>query len=224
MARKINPNSYRLGINVPWSSKWFYKKDINHFLEEDCIIYDSLKKDLPRGAVDDLNIERKRQDIKVIIKSNKPGLIIGRKGITIDEAKNNLIKKIKRFRNSKDLELDFNLDIEVVEMKRTDVSASIVAEQLAMDLERRIPYRTAMKSHLKMLNQNREIKGAKIRVAGRLNGADIARTEWLDFGKMPLSTLRANIDYAETTAYTTYGTIGVRAWIYKGDVFEEDNN
>ena len=222
MARKINPDLFRLGINVPWTSRWFYKKNLKHFLEEDCIIYKVMEKELPRGSVADISIERTRQDVKIIIKSNKPGFIIGRKGATVEQAKKNVLKNIKKLRKEHGLDNNFSLDINVLELKRTDVSAKVVAEQLAMDLEKRLPFRTVMKSHLRMMEQNRDIKGAKIRASGRLNGVDIARSEWIDFGKMPLSTLRSHIDYAEAVAKTTYGAIGVRVWIYKGEVFEDE--
>lgn len=225
MGQKIQPDSYRRGITDDWSSKWFYKKSRKYFLQEDCLIRDFIREDLPNAGISKINIERTRDDIKVNIKSSRPGLIIGRKGSRIESLKNDLNKKLKKLRKEKDADTNFGLNLNVIELNRNEVSSKVVADQVASDLERRIPFRRVMKRRLGALEKNREVEGAKIQVAGRLNGADFARTEWLDFGKMPLNTLRASIDFGESTAYTTYGTIGVKVWVYKGKVFDqkEDN-
>ena len=178
-------------------------------------------KELPRTGISEIEIERTREDIRVNIKSNKPGLIIGRRGSGIEALSDKVAKAIKKLRRDKNISLGFSLHLDVVEIRRTETSASVVAGQVAGDLERRLPFRTVLKRHLQFIKSNKEVLGAKIKVSGRLNGAEIARTEWLGFGEMPLQTIRANIDYGSAVAYTTYGTIGVDVWIYKGEQFEE---
>lgn len=227
MGNKIRPDSYRLGVTKPWSSKWFFKKSKKYFLKEDCLIREYLEEDLQNAGIDEINIERTREDVNISIKSNRPGLIIGRKGSRVEELRNGLQKKIKKLREENGIDTNFGLNLNVVELRRDEVSASVVADQVASDLERRIPFRRVIKRRLGALDKNRDVEGAKIQVAGRLNGSDFARTEWLDFGKMPLSTFRANIGYGQSTANTTYGSIGVKVWIYTGKVFEgdkEENN
>ncbi|MFB6212446.1 MAG: 30S ribosomal protein S3 [Candidatus Magasanikbacteria bacterium] len=224
MGNKTRPDSYRLGqpAGSDWSSHWFYKKSRKYFLKEDCLIREHLQEDLSNAGIDEIEIERTRDDINVKIHSNRPGLVIGRKGSRIQSLRDELTEEIRELRKEYDQDLDFGLNLNVVELKRNEVSSQVIADQVASDLERRLPYRRAMKRRLGSLEKNREVEGARIQVAGRLNGADFARTEWIDFGSMPLNTLRADIDYGESTAYTTFGTIGVKAWIYKGEVFEEE--
>src|SRR3990172_13415368 len=217
MSRGIKPHTFRLGINFPWPSRWFYKKSLRFFLEEDCLVRELIMKRLARAGVSGIEIERTREDIRVSVKTNKPGLIIGRRGSGIEELNKALIKAIKTFRKERGITLGFILHVDVVEIRRTEVSASVVAGQVVSDLERRLPFRTVLKRHLQFIQANKDVRGAKIRVSGRLNGSEIARTEWLAFGAMPLQTLRAQIDFGRATAYTTYGTIGVTVWLYKGE-------
>jgi small subunit ribosomal protein S3 len=156
----------------------------------------------------------------VFIKAARPGFVIGRGGKGIEELSKLIegrLKEVLRNRGEKQPKVSLSLNIE--ELKRSEVAASYVAQSIAWDLERRLPARRTMKKYLEGMMQNREVQGAKIRLSGRVDGNEIARREWLGKGKLPLQTLRANIDYGEGTAFTTYGTVGIKVWIYKGDVF-----
>lgn len=223
MGQKINPDSFRLGYIENWDSKWFYKKSRKYFLQEDCLIRDCLNDELENAGVDSIKIERNRDDVKIAIKSNKPGLIIGRKGTRIRELKEILEKEIKELRKENDVDTNFGLNLNVIEMGRNELSAGVIAEQIVNDIERRIHFRRTLKRQMGSVQKNRDIEGARLQVSGRLNGAEFSRTEWMDYGKMPLNTLRANVDFAEKTAYTTYGTIGIKVWLYKGKVFERED-
>lgn len=221
MAQKIKPTTLRLGITQDWQNRWFFKRSLKHFLEEDeAIRVITLKKVLQAGIAG-IEIERVGTEIKMYIRAARPGLIIGRGGKGIDELKAELVKAIRKIRVKNKKSANFSLNINIEELKRTEVSAAVVAQQVAFELEKRIPYRTTMKRNLEFLKQNKDVKGAKIKVSGRLNGNEISRVDWLIFGKMPLQTLRANLDYGEATAFNSYGTVGVKCWIYKGDVFKK---
>ncbi|MDP2704701.1 MAG: 30S ribosomal protein S3 [bacterium] len=221
MAQKIKPTSFRLGITKPWSSKWFFKRSQKFFIEEDYYMREIIRKKILQAGIAEIRVERTGNEIKVSIKASRPGLIIGRGGKGIEELKNAIVKKIVDLRKKNKQPLTFTLNVNVEELKRTEISAPVVAGQIAYDIERRLPFRRVMKRHLELLKQNRETRGAKIRLSGRLNGAEISRSEWLAFGSMPLQTLRADIDYGEATAFNTYGTIGVKVWLYKGEIFDE---
>jgi len=223
MTKKTNPDLLRLGINRPWSSKWFYfKRHGRFYLQEDCLIRDTIDAEMKNMGTDSVDIERTQDDIKVSIKSSKPGLIIGRGGKGIEQLKNILDRKIKKLRKEKSIDANYNLNLNIVEIGRHEISAKVIADQVASDLKRRIPFRVIIRRQMSQIEQNREIKGAKIQVSGRLNGAEIARTEWKDYGKMPLQNLRSNIDFGESAAQTTFGTIGIKVWLYKGEIFEND--
>ena len=221
MAQKIKPTTLRLGITRDWQNRWFFKRSLRHFLEEDEVIRTLTLKRVLQAGIAAIEIERVGTEIKMYIRASRPGLIIGRGGKGIDDLKNELVKALRKLRIKNKKSANFTLNINIEELKRTEVSAAVVAQQVAFELEKRIPYRTTMKRNLEFLKQNREVKGAKIKVSGRLNGNEISRVDWLIFGKMPLQTLRANLDYGEATAFNTYGTVGVKCWIYKGDVFEK---
>jgi small subunit ribosomal protein S3 len=211
MGRKINPTTYRIGINKNWKSRWIPAgKKFGAWLKEDESVRTLIMNKVRRAGIADIETERTPDQYRVIIKASRPGLVIGRGG----EGIQNLEKDIKKI-----LGKDTALNLTVEELKRTDVSASVVAQNIAWDLEKRMRYRRVMKRHLDIVMQNREVEGAKIMLAGRLNGAEIARTEHLEDGKLPLTTIRADIDYDKATAHTKYGAIGVKVWIYKGEIF-----
>jgi len=215
MSRKINPTAYRLGINKNWKSRWVPAgKKFGEWLKEDEAVRNIIMAKVKRAGIADIEVERTSDQYRVIIKASRPGLIIGRGGEGIQQLEKDIKKAI-----SKDTTLSLNIE----ELKRTDVSAQVVAQNIAWDLEKRMRYRRVMKRHLDILMQNKEVKGAKIMMAGRLNGAEIARTEHLEDGKLPLTKIRADIDYGKATAHTKYGTIGVKVWIYKGDIFDKEN-
>jgi len=220
MAQKTSPLLLRLGIIYPWKSRWFFKKSLKFFLEEDHLIREIIRDRILHAGIADIVIERTPDSVKVSIKAARPGLIIGRGGKGIEELKHAIEKATKTLRHKNEQPEKFSLNLNVEELKRMDVSAAVVAQQIASDIERRMPFRLILRRQLETLEQKREIQGAKIRVGGRLNGSEIARTEHVSFGRLPTQTLRAHIDYGEATSFNTYGTIGVKVWIYKGDIFE----
>ena len=215
MGHKINPTSLRMNITESWKSRWYSSK--NHFrkqLQEDVQIREYLELHLKKAGLVRIDIERLNDGtITVIIKTTKPGLIIGKGGAGIEELK----KKIKQ-----KLKIKQELKVNIEEIRDVNMQAQVIANGIVEQLEKRVAFRRLMKQSLEQI-MNAGAKGAKVAIGGRLNGADIARTEHLASGKIPLHTLRANIDFARSTAFTTYGTVGVKSWIYKGDVFEEKN-
>ena len=212
MGRKVQPNSYRLGVIKGWESKWFSPKDASRWLEEDEKIREMIMKKIGQAGIARIEIERLSDHYRILIKASRPGFIIGRGGKGIEE----LTKAIEKIMRSK-----VGLSLNVEELKRTELSAQVAAQNIAWDLERRMLFRRTAKKHLDSYFQHREIQGARIQLAGRLNGAEIARREVFSRGKLPLSTLRANIDYGEATAFGSYGTVGVKVWIYTGEVFNK---
>lgn len=222
MATKINPISFRLGLNKNWSSRWFFKKNLRFFIEEDYFIRKFIKNKILTAGIDAIEIERTGEQIKISIRASRPGLIIGRGGKGIEELKNSLLKQLKRLRQKNNKPKGIMLNLNVEELNRTEVSAPVMAQQIAFELEKRLRYRSVMKKSLSNIMQYRGIQGAKIRMSGRLNGATISRCDWLAKGRMPLNTLRANIDYGEATAFNSYGTVGVKVWIYKGEIFKSN--
>lgn len=221
MAQKIKPNSFRLGITKPWRSQWFFKRTLRFFIEEDHLIRKVIRNKILSAGIDSIDIERAGEVIRVTIRSSRPGLIIGRGGKGIEELKNALVGAISALRRDRKISKNFTFALNVEEIKRLDLSASVVAQQIAYDVEKRIPYRMVLKRQLELMKQNRGVKGAKVKIAGRLDGAEIARKDSLHFGEMPLQTLRANIDYGEAVAFTTYGTVGIKVWLYKGEIFDK---
>jgi len=213
MGQKISPTSLRIGIHKDWSSRWFGGARYKKYLKDDLAIRTFLAEKLRNTGVDRIEIERGTDMLVIAIYTARPGLVIGRGGAGVEELKN----KIKRLlKNSVP-----TIKIEIQEIKNPDISATIVAEGIADQVEKRIPFRRVVKQALAKIIGNKEAKGAKIQVGGRLDGAEIARTEHLEEGSLPLQTLRADIDYAKATANTTYGTVGIKVWIYKGDVFDK---
>ena len=220
MAQKVKPNAFRLGVTTNWSSRWFLNRNTKFFLEEDLAIREFIRERLKDAGIVSIDIERASDTIRVSIRAARPGLIIGRGGKGIEEMKEKLLRSLRKLRVANKIPTNFVLNLNVEELKRTEIAAAVIAQQIATDLERRQPYRKLMKRAIENAMQNRDIKGIKIKLSGRLNGAEISRAEWLAKGRMPLSTLRANIDYAEATSFNTYGTIGIKVWLYKGEIFD----
>ncbi|MBI4119535.1 MAG: 30S ribosomal protein S3 [Parcubacteria group bacterium] len=216
MGNKIRPDAMRLGITKNWNSRWFKTKNVPQLLEEDVLIRAVIKDKIAPAGIARVEIERAGDSYKIFIKAAKPGLVIGRGGKGIEELTRAIEKRLSKFKGGKKTSLSLNVE----ELKRTEISAAVVAQNIAWDLERRQPARRLMKKCLESVMQNRDVKGAKIRFSGRIDGAEISRREWLAKGSMPLQTLRADIDYGTATAFTTSGTVGVKVWIYKGEVFE----
>ena len=207
MGQKISPTSLRVGINKDWKSRWFGAKKYSKFLEEDLAIRKFLTGKLKNMSVDRVEIERSPDLLSVMVATARPGLIIGRGGTGIEDLKTQIQKMIKR---------KTAVRLEVQEYKTPENSAHIMAEQMAEQIEKRTPYRRVLKQALTKITASRDVKGAKVSLGGRLDGNDIARTEHMEQGNLPLQTLRADIDYARATAHTTYGTVGIKVWIYKG--------
>ena len=212
MGQKVHPIGFRLGVNKTWTSRWYAEKDYGKLLREDLEIRQFLKKRLFHAGISRIEIERIGAKIVFYIHTARPGIIIGRKGAEIDSLKGEIQKMTSQ-----------EVHINIVEVRKPEVDAQLVAENVANQLERRVSFRRAMKrgvgSALKFGAQ-----GIKISCAGRLGGAEMARTEWYREGKVPLHTLRANIDYATSEANTTYGIIGIKVWIYKGETEEESDD
>lgn len=210
MGRKINPKLFRLGLSENWLSRWYSGRDYIEFLRQDIGIRKFLSVKLKDSGLDKIEIERNRGEVTINIIAAKPGLIIGRGGSGIEDLKKIILAKLVD-RNTK-------LQINITEVANVNLSAPVIVRSVADDIERRIPFRRVMKQNIdKMMKAG--AKGAKIIVAGRLNGVDIARTEKLAEGTIPLSTLRADVDYSRGVAHTTYGVIGIKVWIYKGEYF-----
>lgn len=214
MGHKVNPKSVRIGVTGSWRSRWFGGKDYAKILREDITIRRSILKKWQKAAIADVEIERSADKLKLIIKTGRPGVLIGRGGTGIEDISKHVRKEF--FKSKKKPEIK----IEIQELKHFEESASLVAQNVAEQLEKRMPYRRVLKMSLEQISKNRNIKGARIEIAGRLGGAEIARREWLAKGTVPLHTFRADIDFARATAKTTYGAIGVKVWLYKGEVFE----
>jgi small subunit ribosomal protein S3 len=211
MAFKAHPKGLRLKRIEDWNSRGFYQKNFAKNLEEDFKIRKYLEENLKEG-LERVEIERFPGKINVIINTSRPGLIIGRGGEGIEKIKDEIEKKILKRKGE--------LRLEVREVKNPWTSASLVAKWMASQIEKRVPYRKVLKTALARIISQKGVEGARVQLAGRLDGVEIARTEWLKEGKLPRQTLRANIDYAQATAFCTYGVVGVKVWIYKGEKFD----
>lgn len=216
MGHKVHPIAYRRRRIQDWDSRGFYK-DAPKILEEDFRIRQFLQEKLGKLGIEKIEIERFSNKLSIIISSARPGLIIGRGGEGIEQLKNLLEKKVFKPSN-KNKKTD--LRIEIKEIKNPWTSASLTAQWVAQQIEKRVPCRRVLKRALEKISEAKDIKGARVEVSGRLNGAEIARKEWLAQGRLPRQTIRADIDYANLPARTTYGAIGVKVWLYKGEKFE----
>jgi small subunit ribosomal protein S3 len=223
MGQKIRPNLLRLGITENWRSRWWPKKHYGNELEEDLAIRNVIQEKMTLAGIVKIEIERSIDNTyKIFLKVARPGLVIGRGGKGIEELSKAIeaqLRALLKKRETPNKKISISLNVE--ELKRSEISAQYVAQQIAWDLEKRMGGRRVMKKHLEFMMQNREVQGAKIKLSGRIDGNEISRREMLSRGKLPLQTLRANIDYGQATSYNSYGTIGVKVWIYKGEVFEK---
>jgi len=220
MGHKINPKSFRLGIVENWSSRWLNAKSYREFLEDDDVIRSVATAKLREAGVDSIRIERSGKTTKVIIKSAKPGFVIGRSGKGIDDLRRDIERALSKMRKRRGRETKVPISLDIEEIKRNEISATVTAQNIALDIERRLRFRRVMKQTLQKIKEFKDVKGAKIRFSGRLDGSEIARSEWLATGKIPLQTLRSHIDYGEATAHCAYGAVGIKVWIYKGEIFD----
>lgn len=223
MSHKSHPLAFRVGVIEDWRSQWFSARHYRKYLEQDTKIRAFIKENLKEAAIDRVEITRSRGSVRVRIATARPGLIIGRKGAQIRELEQKLRelylateRKYERTVNPATLEL--KIDIE--EIKEMELFGQVVVEDIVSQLQKRIQARRALKMTLEKVRRNPKVKGVKIKLSGRLNGAEIARQDWLSDGQIPLQTLRAKISYGQATAHLPYGTIGVKVWIYLGETFE----
>mgnify|MGYP004537070631 FL=1 len=207
MGQKVNPHGMRVGVIKDWDSKWYAEADFSDNLVEDYNIRKFVKKELYSAGISKIEIERASDRVKVFIYTAKPGVVIGKGGADIEKLK----AKIQKLTTKK-------VSIDIKEIKRPDGDAQLVAENIAQQLENRVSFRRAMKSVMSRTMKTAGVKGIKTSVSGRLGGADMARTEFYSEGTIPLQTLRADIEYGFAEADTTYGKVGVKVWIYKGEV------
>jgi len=219
MSQKINPSSFRLGITKGWPVRWFFKGGYGKYLEEDEAIRKVINTKIGLAGIAAIEIERTQGNLRVFIKAARPGLVIGRGGKGVEDLNKAIADALRKLRKTKS---PIAMSVNIEELKRSEVSAVYVAQQIAWDLEKRMAFRRTMKKYIEQVAQNKDVKGVKIMLKGRLDGNEIARKEHLSRGSLPLQTLRADIDYGVTTAFTTYGTIGITVWIYKGEIFNKD--
>jgi len=206
MGQKIHPVGLRLGITRTWDSRWFEKKHYREWLHEDVAIRKFFGRMTRAAAISKVEIERRANQARVIVNTAKPGIIIGKRGVGIDEIRKNL-----------EVLTGKSVAVNVVEIKHPELDARLVGQNIVDQLEKRIAFRRAMKQAI-MRTMKAGARGIKVQVSGRLGGAEIARTEWYREGRVPLHTLRADVDYGVATAMTTYGTCGVKVWIFKGEI------
>ena len=210
MGQTVHPYGFRLGYNKNWQSRWFSKKEYASFVFEDHKIRTFVKKLLYSAGVSKIEIERFGGKIRLILSTARPGIVIGRKGAEIEKLRGDLKKKFGR-----------EFALEVNEIRRPEVESQLVAENIAQQLERRVAFRRAMKRTVTMARKFGG-EGIKVTCSGRLAGAEIARTEWYRDGRVPLQTLRADIDFGFAEAHTTYGLIGIKVWVYKGEILDKE--
>jgi len=220
MTHTVHPYSHRLGILRDWKSRWFSPKGkYQESLRGDILIREFLEKKLKGSFVADIEIERSEKALRIIISTSRPGMIIGRQGDGAEVLRSD-IKKLLAKHKLLEEKVDVKLDIR--EIKSAESNASIVAQMVVEGLEKRLAFRRVMKQMLEKVMANRDVLGVRILLSGRLGGATMSRTEDRKLGRIPLQTLRADVDYSSTKAVMPYGTIGVKVWIYKGDIFEKD--
>ena len=208
MGQKVHPYGFRLGFNKPWRSRWFAKQGYSKLLQEDLELKTALTERLKSAGVSSIEVDRPGNKLRVTIRTSRPGIIIGRKGAEIEKLKQDMAKKTKR-----------EVFIDIQEVHKPELDAQLVCESIALQLEKRVAFRRAMRKAVDSALRF-GCKGIKVRVSGRLNGAEIARSEWYLQGQLPLHTLRADIDYGFGEAHTTYGVIGIKTWIYKGEILD----
>lgn len=211
MGQKVNPHGLRVGVIKDWDSRWYARNEkVGDLLVEDYKLRNELKKRLYSAGVPKIEIERDNARIRIYVHCARPGMVIGKGGEEIEKLRAELEKRLGK-----------TVDLKIVEVKNPDINAQLVAENIAQQLERRVAFRRAMKRTVTMARKF-GAEGIKVTCSGRLAGAEIARTEWYRDGRVPLQTLRADIDYGFAEARTTYGIIGVKAWIYKGEILDKE--
>lgn len=243
MTHRVHPYIFRIGQTTVWKSRWFNSKRFGQYLREDTLLREFLERRLKASHIERVEIERSPASIRVTVKTARPGILIGRGGEGAARLKLEIERFIARITrrwssaaglrevrfpvaekgvgaNPRAIEKSAVVKLTIEEVRFPETHAAIAAQMIADDLEKRLPFRRALRTALDKIAASKEVKGVKISLKGRLDGAEMARYEWGKRGRIPLQTIRADVDYAAKTAYTTYGTIGVKVWIYKGDVFD----
>lgn len=228
MTHRVHPYIFRLGQTTTWRSRWFNRKNYREYLREDVLLREWLVKRLKAAHVSSIEIERSPNTVNIILRTSRPGILIGRGGEGADKLKKDIelyLTKLWKWRPAvKKRRGKHDIKLTVEEVKSPGADASVVAQMVVEDIEKRLPFRRILKQTAEKVMSHKDVKGIKISLSGRLGGAEMARYEWLKKGRVPLATMRADIDYAQRDAFTTYGVIGVKIWIYKGDVFEKSLN
>ncbi|MBI2024105.1 30S ribosomal protein S3 [Candidatus Giovannonibacteria bacterium] len=217
MGHTVHPYSFRVGVLRDWKSRWFKNKFYREYLKSDVTLREWLSKRLRGMYIADIEIERGENEMNLILKTSRPGLLIGRGGEGIEK----LRKEITAVSQKEKLNLPKNFKISVQEIRFPEAQARIVAQMIAEDLQKRMSFRRILNQTIEKVMANKDVKGVKLALSGRLDGAEMARYEWLKRGQVPLTTLRADIDFAKERAHLPYGDLGIKVWIYKGEVFEK---
>lgn len=212
MGQKVHPYGFRLGYNKTWKSRWYDRKNFGKLLNEDLKIKDALKKKFYHAGISRIETERAADRLRVFICAARPGILIGKKG-----------KEIEKLRAELSKSTGHDVDIKAIEVKKPELDSQLVAEAIGLQLEKRVAFRRAMRRAVDSALKTGAL-GVKVKCSGRLNGVEIARQEWYLVGQLPLHTLKADIDYGFAQAYTTYGVIGIKVWIYKGELLKKDRN
>ena len=225
MTHRVHPYIFRVGHTKTWKSRWFSRDAFREYLREDVMLREHLEKKLRSAHVKEVEIERSSTTLHVILKTSRPGVLIGRGGEGAEKLKRDIIVYLASLsRKIKKKPSDRELKLTIEEVRSPETHAAIAGQMIVDEIEKRIPFRRVLKQSVEKIAASKEVKGVKVAIKGRLDGAEMARYEWAKRGRIPLQTLRSDVDYAEKTAHTTYGTIGVKVWIYKGDVFEKDKS
>lgn len=225
MTHRVHPYIMRIGETTTWKSRWFHPKKFRAYLKEDTLLREWLWKRLHEMHVSTIEIERSPNTLTIIIKTSRPGILIGRGGEGIEKLKKDIearLRRISKWPRSGAVPEKRDLKLSIEEVRSPETDARIVGEQIREDIEKRVRFRRVLKQAVEKVMSHKEVQGAKIMLSGRLDGGEMSRVEHLRKGRVPLQTIRANIDYALVEAHTTYGIIGIKVWIYKGEVFEKE--
>lgn len=218
MSHSVHPYAHRLGILRDWKSRWFGTDgDYQAFLRADVLLREYLEKRLRGFYVDSIEMERGQNNYRIIIKTARPGMIIGRQGEGAQKLRKDIEKEMRR----KDIVVPANFKVDIEEVRQPETHAAVVAQMIAEGLEKRLPFRRVLKTTVEKVMANKEVEGVRINVSGRLGGAEMGRKEYIKEGRVPLQTFRADIDFAKEKAHLPYGDIGIKVWIYRGEVFEK---
>jgi small subunit ribosomal protein S3 len=232
MGKKTSPTAFRIPTIFTWRSRWFEKgKRYGAILKEDCLIRDFIKKRLKNAGLERIDIERSLRQVSIIVSTSRPGMVIGRGGEEIERLQAAIVALVNKARRVVEVGKKAKakggpggeaprVRLEIQEVRSPDTSAMLVAERMVQEIQKRVQFRRVLRQTLERVSQEKGVGGVRLQVSGRLDGSEMSRTEWLAKGRLPLSSLRADIDFAKATAYCSYGTVGVKVWIYKGEKFQ----